>query len=81
MATMTAEGHGSFVSFRSEEPQEDIYDFYMEQLVAQGWAIESEDSFRGQLSITSVKDVRQVVVNIAGTEGDARVSVVITERE
>ncbi len=81
MATMTAEGHGSFVSFMTEEPQEDIYDFYMEQLVAQGWAIESENSFRGQLSITSVKDVRQLVVNIAGTEGDARVSVVITEKE
>jgi hypothetical protein len=53
----------------------------MEQLVAQGWTIDSEDSFRGQLSITSFKDVRQVVVNIAGTEGDARVSVVITEKE
>jgi hypothetical protein len=81
MATMTAEGHGSFISFRTEKSQQDIYDFYMEQLVVEGWTIESENSFRGQLSITSVKDVRQLEVNIAGTEGDSRVSVVITDRE
>ena len=51
------------------------------EMLHTGWLVDSENSFRGQLSITSPKDIRKVVVTIAGTEGDARVSVVITERE
>jgi len=81
MAAMKAEGHGSFVSFSSTESQEAIYDYYLEQLPTQGWLVDSENSFRGQLSITSTKDIRKVVVTIAGTEGDARVSVVITDED
>jgi hypothetical protein len=53
----------------------------MEQLAAEGWTVETEDSFRGQLSITSTKDIRKVVVTVAGTEGDTRVNVVVTEEE
>jgi hypothetical protein len=81
MAMMTAEGHGSFVSFKTEESQEAIYDYYLEQLAAEGWTLEAEDSFRGQLSITSTKDNRKVVVTVAGTEGDTRANIVITEEK
>jgi hypothetical protein len=81
MATMAAEGHGSFINFKSEEPQEDIYNYYVEQLTEKGWTVDTNNTFRGQLSITSTKDVRKVVVNIAGTEGDARVSIIITDEK
>ena len=81
LATMTAEGHGTFVSFSTQESQEAIHDYYLNELAAQGWTIGEENSFRGQLSITATKDIRKAVVTIAGTEGDSRVSVVVTEEE
>jgi len=79
MAMMTAEGHGSFVSFKTQDSQKAVYDYYIEQLAEAGWMLEIEDSFSGQLSITSRKDVRKIVVTVGGTEGDTRVSVVVTE--
>ncbi len=78
MAMMTAEGHGSFVSFKAQEPQKAVYDYYMEQLAEEGWKLETEDGFSGQLRITSKKDVRKIVVTVSGTEGDTRVNVVVT---
>ena len=81
MATMSAAGHGIFVSFKTDESQAAIYDFYKTQLAEKGWTIEAETSFGGQLKIEFAKDVRKTVVIVSGTEGDTRVSVVVREED
>jgi hypothetical protein len=79
MAAMTAESEGTIVTFRSEAPQPEIYEFYKKQLSDDGWAIESEKSLGGQLSIQAVKAGRKASVTIAGTRGDSRISVIVTD--
>jgi hypothetical protein len=81
MATMSASGHGTFISFKTSESQAAVYDFYQSKLAEKGWKVESENSFGGQLRIELAKDVRKTTVIIGGTEGDTRASVVVREED
>jgi hypothetical protein len=81
MATMSAAGHGTFISFKTSESQAAIYEFYLSQLPEKGWKVRSENSFGGQLKIEFAKDVRTTTVIVGGTEGDTRVSIVVQEKD
>ncbi len=80
MAAMTADREGTIVTFRSEATQTKIYEFYKGQLSKDGWSIESEKSLGGQLSIEAIKAGTKVSVTIAGTRGDSRISVIVTDK-
>lgn len=78
LASMSAAGEGAMVTFKSSDGQEEIYDFYQGELSANGWSIDSEKSFGGQRSLDATKDSRKVTVSITGTQGDSRISVIVT---
>ncbi len=79
MAAMSAGAEGSMVTFKTMDSQQDIYEFYQTKLAEQGWAIAEEESFGGQLGLAGLKDSRKVTVNISGTKGDSRISVIVTD--
>ncbi len=77
MAFMSAPGEGIIVTFKSGEDQQDIFDFYQSSLTDDGWEIVEDSMFGKQLSFDAIKDNRKVSVVVAGTKGDARVSVIV----
>lgn len=79
MAAMTADREGTIVTFQSEAPQTEIYEFYKSQLENGGWSIASEKSLGGQLMIEALKAGQKVSVTIAGTRGDSRISVILAD--
>jgi hypothetical protein len=81
MAFLSAPDEGIIVTFKSREDQQDIFDFYQSSLADDGWEI-LEDSILGKrLSFDAIKDNRKVSVTVAGTKGDARVSVIVTPED
>jgi len=78
MAFLYAPGEGIIVTFKSGEEQQAIFDFYESSLSGDGWDILENAVDSGKLSFEAVKDARKVTVTVAGTEGDARVSVIVT---
>ena len=78
MAFLSAPGEGIIVTFKSSEEQQDIYDFYQSSLADGGWEVVEDSMFGKQLSFDALKDSRKVSVIVAGTKGDARVSVIVT---
>jgi hypothetical protein len=81
MAFLSAPDEGIIVTFKSREEQQDIFDFYQSSLADDGWEI-LEDSILGKrLSFDAIKDNRKVSVTVAGTKGDARVSVIVTPED
>lgn len=81
MASMLSPDEGMIVTFRSGEDQQDIYDFYQSKLERDGWKILDDEKMGSQLSVDAVKDNRKVSVVVAGTKGDARVSVIVTPED
>ncbi len=78
MASMSSPDEGMIVTFKSSEEQQDIFDFYQSNLERDGWQILDDQKLGGQLSFDAVKNDRKVSVVVAGTKGDARVSVIVT---
>jgi hypothetical protein len=79
MASMSSPDEGIIVTFKSSDEQQAIFDFYQSSLVEGGWKI-LEDSAHtsSQFSFDATKDSRKVSVVVAGTQGDSRVSVIVT---
>ena len=77
MASMLAPDEGIIVTFKSGEKQQDIFDFYQSSLVEGGWVVLEERIFQSPLSLDAGKDDRKVSVVVTGTEGDARISVIV----
>jgi hypothetical protein len=79
MASMSSPDEGMIVTFKSSDEQQAIFDFYQSSLVEGGWKI-LEDSAHtsSQFSFDATKDSRKVSVVVAGTQGDSRVSVIVT---
>jgi len=78
MAALSAGKQGIIVTFKSSEEQSKIQSFYATELSKSGWTIQSENSFNAQLMIEASKGTRKVVVTIAGTSGDSRLSIVVS---
>jgi len=77
MASMSAPD-GFIVTFKSDEDQQLILDFYRSKLTDAGWEIAENPMDGSPLSIDAAKDSRKVSVVVAGRKGDARVSVIVT---
>jgi hypothetical protein len=79
MAYLFAPDDGIIVTFKSVEEQRDIYDYYQSTLADDGWEILEETTKEGRIAFEAVKQNRKVTVTVAGTKGDARVSVMVTD--
>ena len=78
MAFLFAPDEGIIVTFKSGEEQQDIFDFYQSKLADDGWEIVEDKMHRSRLSFEAIKEKRKVSVVVAGTQGDSRVSVIVT---
>jgi hypothetical protein len=78
MAFMSSPDEGIIVTFKSDKEQQDIFDFYQSSLAKDGWEILEDSKFGQQLAFEALKDKRRVSVIVAGTQGDSRVSVIVT---
>ena len=78
MAFMSAPDEGMIVTFKSNEEQQAIFDFYQSELVNAGWEILEDPAFGNRLAFDALKDSRKVSVVVAGTKGDSRISVIVT---
>jgi hypothetical protein len=81
MAFLYAPNEGVIVTFKSVEEQQEIFDFYQSELGEDGWEILEAKTQDGKFSVEAIKQERKVSVTVAGTEGDARVSVIVTTEE
>ncbi len=79
MAFLFAPDEGIIVTFKSAEEQQEIFDYYQSTLMDDGWEILNEKTEEGRISIEAVKQDRKVTVTVAGTQGDSRVSVMVTD--
>jgi hypothetical protein len=78
MASMSSPDEGMIVTFKSDEEQQAIFDFYQSELANAGWDILEDPAFGNRLAFDALKDSRKVSVVVAGTKGDSRVSIIIT---
>jgi hypothetical protein len=78
MASMSSPDEGMIVTFKSDDEQQAIFDFYQSELANAGWDILEDPAFGNRLAFDALKDSRKVSVVVAGTKGDSRVSVIIT---
>ena len=78
MASMSAPDEGIIVTFKSGNAQQEIFDYYESELPKSGWSLQTDENAGSQLSLDAIKEGRKVSVIVAGTEGDARVSVIVT---
>jgi hypothetical protein len=78
MASMSSPDEGMIVTFKSSDEQQAIFDFYQSSLVEGGWKILEDSVHTSQFSFDATKDSRKVSVVVAGTQGDSRVSVIVT---
>jgi hypothetical protein len=78
MAFMFAPDEGVIVTFKSTEEQQVIFDFYRSSLADDGWKILPGEVFDSELTLDATKGNRKVSVMVAGTQGDSRVSVIVT---
>jgi hypothetical protein len=78
MASMSSPDEGIIVTFKSDEEQQAIFDFYQSELASAGWEILDDPAFGNRLAIDALKDSRKVSVVVAGTKGDSRVSIIVT---
>ncbi|MBW1844731.1 MAG: hypothetical protein JRE38_00985 [Deltaproteobacteria bacterium] len=78
MASMSSPDEGMIVTFKSDEEQQAIFDFYQSELANAGWEILEDPAFGNRLAFDALKDSRKVSVVVAGTKGDSRVSVIVT---
>ena len=78
MASMSSPDEGVIVTFKSNQEQQAIFDFYQSELVNAGWEILEDPAFGNRLAFDALKDSRKVSVVVAGTKGDSRVSVIVT---
>ena len=81
MAFLFAPDEGIIVTFKSAEEQQEIFDYYQSTLTDDGWEILKESTEEGRISIEAVKQDRKVTVTVAGTQGDSRVSVMVTDAD
>jgi hypothetical protein len=78
MSALNSAGEDAIATFRSNADQQEIYDFYVEELTSGGWSIGKERTFGGQRSFEATNGGRKVSISITGTDGDSRISVVTT---
>ena len=78
MASMSSPDEGMIVTFKSNEEQQAIFDFYQSELANAGWEILEDPAFGNRLAFDALKDSRKVSVVVAGTKGDSRVSIIVT---
>lgn len=78
MASMSSPDEGMIVTFKSTDEQQAIFDFYQSGLEDAGWDILEDTTFGNRLAFDALKDGRKVSVVVAGTKGDARISVIVT---
>jgi len=78
MASMSSPDEGMIVTFKSTDEQQAIFDFYQSGLEEAGWEIVEDTTFGNRLAFDALKDSRKVSVVVAGTKGDARVSIIVT---
>jgi len=78
MASMSSPDEGMIVTFKSTKGQQAIFDFYQSSLVDAGWTIVEDAVYTSQFSLDATKDNRKVSVVVAGTQGDSRVSIIVT---
>ncbi len=81
MAFLFSPDEGIIVTFKSTEEQQEIYDFYESTLTDDGWEILGEKTEEGRISFEAIKQDRKVTVAVAGTKGDSRVSVIVTDAD
>jgi hypothetical protein len=79
MAALSAGGSGVVVTLKSSEEQSTIRDFYLSELPKNGWTIQAERSVGGQLVIEATQGSRRASVTIAGTSGDSRLSIILSD--
>jgi hypothetical protein len=79
MAALSTGGGGAIVTLKSSEEQSKIRDFYLSELPKNGWAIQSESSIGGQLIIEATQGSRNASITIAGTSGDSRLSIILSD--
>ncbi len=77
MASMSSPDEGIIVTFKSSGGQMEIFGFYKSSLAESGWILGEETMFGNVLSLEAAKDSRTVSVVVTGTEGDARISVIV----
>ncbi len=78
MASMSSPDEGMIVTFKSTKEQQEIFDFYQSGLEDAGWEVLEDTTFGNRLAFDALKDSRKVSVVVAGTKGDARVSIIVT---
>jgi hypothetical protein len=78
MASMSSPDEGMIVTFKSTDEQQAIFDFYQSGLEEAGWDVLEDTTFGNRLAFDALKDSRKVSVVVAGTKGDARVSIIVT---
>jgi len=66
MSSMSSAGHGTIVNLRTSDPEEQVFDWYKEQMSAAGWKIESEASGRGRSLLGLRKGNRVASLVITG---------------
>ena len=81
MAFLFSPNEGIIVTFKSTEEQQEIYDYYQSTLTDDGWEILGEKTEEGRISFEAIKQDRKVAVIVAGTKGDSRVSVIVTDAD
>ena len=81
MASMSSPDEGMIVTFKSDEEQQAIFDFYQSELANAGWDILEDPAFGNRLAFDALKDSRKVSVVVAGTKGDSRVSIIVTPED
>jgi hypothetical protein len=60
---------GTLVSFESQDTAEAVFEFYRNQLVERGWAVEGEMSSADQRMLIAGKGPRKTSVLVEGSEG------------
>jgi hypothetical protein len=79
MAFLYAPDEGIIVTFKSVEAQQDIFDYYQSKLADDGWEFLEDTMHGSRHSFEAIKEGRKISINVAGTKGDARVSVIVTD--
>ena len=80
-ATMSSEGQGTLVTFDSNDEPQRVFDFYEEQLIDNGWSIESSATMGSQWMLSAVKDDRKAHISIAGAKAGSQIGVAIAKAQ
>lgn len=74
------QGGGHYVTLESSASIADIGAWYKKEVVAQGWAIETDATVSGSVMIGAKKDTRNLVVTITGDGDTVAIGLVVAQQ-